>query len=545
MIIDFTNSDVRESNSTVLNNSYYGGLLINSIEGKSEQNGTPNPNAPVEIKSVVGKNKLPILKGITSNGVTGNMTTNGKISVSGTPSAEWSNMTDEYAVKININANDSFVFSIDSAKSYQVGIKIRNVASNQSLSYKISPNSTSVTVTPSFSGECYISVFLEKLTSGVSLNDSFKPMLRVVGTDDTYVPYGNLAVKTVGKNKLNVTANSQTSNGVTFTVNNDKSITLNGTATADTYYNVALNNVLEASNYILTGCPSGGGTGTYQLYLKNSGGTTLGNDYGSGATFTLTSGNSVNVTIKVVNGATLNNLVFKPMLRSADVTDATYEPYQCSTVNFTANLHGIGDVKDRIIKKDGLWQIERRFKEVVFDGSSDEGWNSIPSGTSTKVRFEISVNNCIASDLDTNGVNSLNTHFQLGGYGQTSVILNVYTLSSTVLLISKDIVTTLEEFKTWLAANPMTLVYRLKTPEYEVLPPMDQSAINSLLTFNNTTYISTDSAVEPVINTTYGISAVGGYALLGATSGEAAKLGSLQIVSFENGVLITKSEVQL
>ena len=138
------------------------------------------------------------------------------------------------------------------------------------------------------------------------------------------------------KNMLNNTAVSKTISGITFTVNSDKSVTVNGTATAMAQLTVGT--IVKDGNYILTGCPSGGSTSTYMLslaYHNVSGNTTYGDETGSGRSVVFDSEkySKINVRIQINKGATVSNLTFYPMLRDADITDNTYEPYQPSLID--------------------------------------------------------------------------------------------------------------------------------------------------------------------------------------------------------------------
>lgn len=110
---------------------------------------------------------------------------------------------------------------------------------------------------------------------------------------------------------------SKTKNGITFTTNEDGSVTVNGTATADASINF-LNKEgsqffsFEAGTYKLTGCPKGGSSTTYRLGM-NIANTTF--DIGEGVTSTI----NADVTEKVIwlaisAGVTVNNLTFYPML---------------------------------------------------------------------------------------------------------------------------------------------------------------------------------------------------------------------------------------
>ena len=131
-----------------------------------------------------------------------------------------------------------------------------------------------------------------------------------------------------GKNKLHSTATSVTRDGITFTVNSDGTVNVNGTATANTELVLTTNAISENGYYLINGCPSGSSNSTYWLNFKitANGASYWAQDYGSG--YSLSNGTIQNFGIFVKSGATVNNAVFKPMIRLASETDATYEPYE-------------------------------------------------------------------------------------------------------------------------------------------------------------------------------------------------------------------------
>lgn len=143
--------------------------------------------------------------------------------------------------------------------------------------------------------------------------------------------YGNLEqVQYKGKNLLNYTRGSTTVNGVTFTVNVNKTIIVNGTATKDAIF-ILTSNITKffdkADSIKAIGCPSGGSISKFDLrvFVNNVG---IFYDYGSGVVVNKTEETNSNVAIVVREGYTANNLVFKPMLTAdTTVTYADYEPY--------------------------------------------------------------------------------------------------------------------------------------------------------------------------------------------------------------------------
>lgn len=161
-----------------------------------------------------------------------------------------------------------------------------------------------------------------------------------------------------GKNLLKNTASSQTINGVTFTVNADGSITVNGTATAniiDYFINKFTNDYFPydtSKEYILSGCPAGGSSNGYRLDIVGESGIVFSvDDIGNGAIFQFpkvpTGTERFSARIRIGNGTVCNNVVFYPMIRRADIIDDTYEPYHESVeVMYEEEIHGVNFIKN-------------------------------------------------------------------------------------------------------------------------------------------------------------------------------------------------------
>ena len=143
------------------------------------------------------------------------------------------------------------------------------------------------------------------------------------------------AVAALGaKNLLKITASSQTIKGVTFTVNDDQTVTVNGTndgTGASTFVIVpnAQAITIPDGNYILSGCPTGGGESVpfdLRWYMYSPGKSAY--DSGNGASIEKSgNGTGSNIAIVVKTGQTAHNITFKPMIRRAEITDSTYVPY--------------------------------------------------------------------------------------------------------------------------------------------------------------------------------------------------------------------------
>ena len=161
------------------------------------------------------------------------------------------------------------------------------------------------------------------ITSGAVYTDSANQQLEI-----------NYAINTGAKNLLKYDGCSASSTtGVSYNINADGTVTVNGTpqGSSPSYVQIMLNgNAVTVGKFcdghhILSGCPAGGGDNKYKMYAAK--GTYSRFDYGDGVLLTETALTDVRIVIYIANGYTANNLVFKPMIRRAEITDSTYVPY--------------------------------------------------------------------------------------------------------------------------------------------------------------------------------------------------------------------------
>lgn len=126
-----------------------------------------------------------------------------------------------------------------------------------------------------------------------------------------------------GKNLLEVTATSQTIYGITFTVTDKATILASGTFQSQANFLIGYIS-LKTGTYIISGVPSAPSWQTFQMYII----TANGNEYASldGTQFTVSEDGEFPVYISIY-GALSQVIEFKPMIRLASVTDATFEPY--------------------------------------------------------------------------------------------------------------------------------------------------------------------------------------------------------------------------
>ena len=145
-----------------------------------------------------------------------------------------------------------------------------------------------------------------------------------------------------GKNLLNNTLATQTINGLTLTKNSDGTFTINGTANNLTIIGISTTENIQSivglnKRVILSGITT---SGNYELRWTES--NSVYTDSGNGVEF-LPSSNSVGVYLIIRNGASFSNVVVKPMVRLATITEASYEPYGISpSPEFPSELVSVG-----------------------------------------------------------------------------------------------------------------------------------------------------------------------------------------------------------
>ena len=187
---------------------------------------------------------------------------------------------------------------------------------------------------------------------------------------------GSVGFVTTGKNLLNNTATNKSTSDLSFTVNADKSVTINGTATANRI--LALNDNFDST--ALAGCLANGLSNISGLSYR-----VTSNDYATtyqtideDDTAIIDNGSGLSFYIRVANGTVCDNVTIYPMIRRADIIDSTYEPYHASveeSLTEKCNNSVIGTVEGANASK--AWSVGEHF---INDGAFKEVTQAIASG---------------------------------------------------------------------------------------------------------------------------------------------------------------------
>ena len=191
---------------------------------------------------------------------------------------------------------------------------------------------------------------------------------------------------------------------------------------------------------------------------------------------------------------------------STDVTAVTVtgEPYQSKTetITLTEPLRGIGDVRDRIMCKDGVWGVERKIVPLILNGS--ETWyqfNTSGSKSFGTSDFDslIKIGSALLCDRLSEDVAD-----NVWNGRRDNTIANSYNSSSKYLRIFLNSTATLDTLKALLSEDPMHVIAGRKSPTWEPLPADAQSALNALTTYKGRTTITvTAEGPEPDVTVEY------------------------------------------
>lgn len=346
------------------------------------------------------------------------------------------------------------------------------------------------------------------IKSGTTVNNLvFRPMLNA-GT--TAKPYSKwfAGLKNASFEKIVSTGRNlvpypyaettKTANGVTFTVNADESVTVNGTATAVTNFYIVKggNDFLTfpiGTTLVLSGCPAGGSARTYFMNVLSTdyldGSTDIGN---GGASFT-TKKIKYYLYIRVEQGVTMNNAVFRPMLNYGSVA-LPYEPYISDTLSAETPI----ELTEYDVAYPETGETKRQSKTVVFDGT--EIWNEVSSDTRYQYIYTLPVlaeNDVLAVISNLFVTNSGNGISLIGETNDGMTSVRVCGNKN-----ERPDIDTLDKWKAYLAAqsaagNPLTVTYKTAESTTESTP------------FNKSKYIAWKNGSEtieqgPTDNSEYG-----------------------------------------
>lgn len=274
----------------------------------------------------------------------------------------------------------------------------------------------------------------------------------------------SVKVERCGENllKFPYATSSANRNGLVITSQQDGSITVNGTATADTWY--VINQNIEKrlpmnTPMALSGCPAGGSTKTYYIGLYLGG--KWFSDSGNGNTDVKFTTREVasRVEVSIIKGTVCNNLTFYPKIE-VGTTITPYSKYQSTTNTLTLPETAYGGEVDAVTGEG-----RKTWKMLTLDGT--EHWiaddNVVEGMRSYFVPNAVAVTDTPIATRST----EVCTHYRIMEYnaGVESALLS----GEPYAYIVTNRFDSVEGLKAYLAAQhaagtPVQICYKLKTP---------------------------------------------------------------------------------
>jgi len=437
-----------EDTSITLDNTRVG-KLETTLKGNTSQTGTPTPSSPVPVNVVSGDNSIEIcgknLFGFNLTAIdttaTYRPTTNQRLTITGTdnPNEVKFNFTNGNYARgyFEINGIDgtlpytiTFVVKENTTNYTPTAVIDTNNSTNKKLVFSINGNNGNTSV----SSSNYFILSNIQLEKGSSATN-YEPYQG--NTYNIDLPVENLW----GGLSSSV---SRSVNSVDFVNNSDGSISVNGTASANSY---SLNGSLATTNnhYITlkagTYTISGSASDCYlQIYDTSDNIIGITGDQ----TFTLNQETNVFIRVEVRKNTEVDNITIYPMLCKGSNSN-TYTPYGTTPIEMCK----IGDYQDYFYKDSDKWYISQAIIKRVYNGT--ENWSK--SSNTSVDRFlkgegfpALTGGYCDKYPVSNNVNTEINRLFLNAG---TQVVINFSSYGTT----------TLEQFKTWLSSNNVTLYF--------------------------------------------------------------------------------------
>lgn len=489
-----------------------------------------------------GKNLLKITaRTEPSQGISSTVSDDGTVSYSGTMTDSWANITD-YTVFPSPLPAGKYTFSIAHPRAHRIILKYKladNTFSEATANMTATSTSNTFTVTqPIIAGYLFIAA-----ANGSNLNDTVKAQLEIGDTATDYELYTNglptprtdfsQVIKNIkssnlsvySRNLFNTIFGNRILNNVEVKTHEDGSFSLNGT--------VSIGSSLITPTYTKSFIPAG----KYKLVVEHLGGTVERNF--AGANFV--------VSIPIQKGS----MVFSSYLRTedlnggtkifdvniTDVLDEKYTPFVWIPYNEAINqgfwnyknlrlritlvkdgedteftpfdinttsimlpeLNKIGNYQDCVYFKDGKWYLEKNTGTKTFDGS--ESWVKTTENN-VNIYYLTNAINSVSDYTD-----GFSTHFKNAKAYPNKAGTFAIRGGGKSVFFNHGTISTINEWKTWLNSNNVTVVFPTPSVITEITDPAILTQLNKLMearTYDGLTNISvTGTDLTPEIKVKY------------------------------------------
>ncbi len=504
------------SSGTELKVNNYKQLIKFTKEGKTEQ------------KSYIGKNLLNYIDNLQSiSGLTNTINSDGSITTTGKPTANFTRIVKDYDITNFLEDGQKYTIS-QTDTSLKTMLQITAYKNDGTITYYSSRNGANVlTINKSIYTKFLACVQTTSMSlwgdESLTINNKYMLCKGTDTADTSFEPYcGGQAspnpdypqeIKNVRgvENLLKLPDGTYESNGIT-TVIKDGVITLNGTATANSFINVPFNyNFIANKEYTLSAHNSQTVAGECYIRLQKNDTVYFPvrlNSVNSKYSINF----SKNLTVETFNirtekGKTYNNFVIKPQLEEGPIAHnfvpngSNYLQLKNTTDNeskiINIDLKGNNlcsnkdkSVKDELLVENGKAKIYKKIKEVVLNGT--EGFAKTEEG------FVLVTNDWGNKNKSATLSNYFTTYTNYSEFKEAKEGAGFLYENVNNFYIKIDGAITVNEFRAKLkslydSGNPVKVQYQLAEPKVIDLGEVDFDLIeNSTLTCEEETNMQID-----------------------------------------------------
>ena len=437
--------------------------------GASVQEGTPSIEYEAPIESVGDNIQLLQVKApsTTVNGVTFTNNGDGTITANGTATANTTYpFTNEDGSSVKSSRLEKGTYTISSINSdyskhfLQTAIKDDNGTENW---YNSSPSITIDTVGLSYCVLIYV-------RSGTTLNNVvFKPKIEKGTKATLHSPYrqGSIEIYNCNENWFDKNKVTTAIGGTSGYVSTD-------------YIPARVGDVIKKNNKT-----------TLFLYDKTKAQIT--------SISTFTTGTITIENVEYIRCNVLETEVDTFMLVKNQDLPSEYIAHQSQTKALYTQqpFRAIGDVKDRFVKQNGVWYEEHNIERIIFDETQSIYAGAPATGTGTNTIYvAFGYKNASLKNTEINTMCE-NLKSNSGSYLYANDVEGITQSTSQIIFrINRSRANTINEVKTFLASNPITVYAKRAEPLLIPCTAEQVEVLESFNTYKNVTNISSDSIGE-------------------------------------------------
>lgn len=246
----------------------------------------------------------------------------------------YTNVLEQWRSQI-FGAGDSVIANIATEGETQVAA-VKTESANQQEAVELKGANTLATIPEDYTAVNDMAEEALRSKGDAIVREAEGEIITVADASNDYIRGLNVYGKstqatTTGKNLLSIPDKINTIKGISFVVNEDRSVSVSGTPTevcaASIYGTYGEPIAFPAGTYIISG---GVDVNRYiRVRIHSSDGTLTGQKYADGndKEFTINDGDLISISIYFATLDSVNGLTFYPMIRDASVTDTIYEPF--------------------------------------------------------------------------------------------------------------------------------------------------------------------------------------------------------------------------